>query len=997
MNVERLRVAVVVVAVLRLAPSLAWSQDSNSATIAGVVRDASGAVLPGVTVEAASPALIEKVRAAATDSDGRFRIIELRPGEYTVTFTLPGFRTLRRDGLQLTTGFTATVNGDLSVGGLEETITVTGAAPIVDVQGVQEQQVFSGDTMRALPIGKNSGIYVTLIPAATQGNLANQDVGGTKGESTQNFSVHGGRANETSQFRDGLYFGEHVSNAANWAASANRATVQEVAVQATGGLTAEAQNGGVIINTISRDGGNEYHGTFSSDFGHRNLQTDNINDELRARGATLTGTIRQLYDVGFGIGGPLKRDRLWFYASGRKYSSSSNWAGNYYNKSANPMFYEADLSRPAYDHNINQETSLRMTWQVTPKQKFTGSGRYEYNCYCNLVSGGGISPEAAGSNWYVPLVSGQGSWTYPATNRLLFQAGGVMLGGHHRRKQAEEVVAGPVAIFDRLSNYWYGSADRTVVTSFQNLAQTERGQGNVGGSMSYVTGSHNFKVGGVLLQSYRDVYQPLPAGISYTFAGTVPESVTLIASPLNLKMRTRQLGLYAQEQWTLDRLTLYGGLRFDHDRGWNPAQDVPAGRYIGARHYDKVDNVPNWKDINPRAGVAFDLFGNGRTAVKANLGRFVAFEANGGINFSSNPANAIATNATRVWTDANRDYVPQDSELGPLSNANFGRPIQTTRFAENVLHGWGNRGYNWQGAVTVQHELVTGLGVNLGYYRTSYGNFYVTDNTLLSPSDFDSYCIVTPNDSRLPNPSERICGLLDVKPAKFGQVSNIVNLDKAYGGQSEAYDGIDLTLNARLRGGVIGGGFATGRTTTDACDIVDDVPEFAINLAANGLLTSNHTTGSNSAPSRFCSIQTPWSSLTQIKLFGTYQLPWDLRASANFQHLPGLATTARYTVSGADMAAGLGRAPAAGARATAVVELIEPQSLHREKSLNQLSLAVTRIVSFGTYRVQPTIELHNALNASTVNAINAAYGPAWQTVRGVLAPRIVKFAVHVDF
>ena len=341
----------------------------------------------------------------------------------------------------------------------------------MDVQGVQEQQVFAGETMRALPIGKNSGIYVTLIPAATQGNLANQDVGGTKGESTQNFSVHGGRATETSQFRDGLYFGEHVSNAANWAASANRATVQEVAVQATGGLTAEAQTGGVIINTISRDGGNQFHGTFSTDFSHSDLQSDNINDELRARGATLTGTIKQLYDVGFGMGGPLKRDRVWFYASARKYESSSHWAGNYYNKSPNPMFYEADLSRPAYDRNLNQETSLRITWQVTPKQKITGSGRYEWNCYCNLVSGGGISPEAAGSNWYVPLISGQGTWTYPATNRLLFQAG-ARDARRHATAASRPMRSSPAPwpIFDRLSNYWYGSADRSVVTSFQNLA-----------------------------------------------------------------------------------------------------------------------------------------------------------------------------------------------------------------------------------------------------------------------------------------------------------------------------------------------------------------------------------------------------------------------------------------------------------------------------------------------------------------------------------------------
>jgi hypothetical protein len=192
----RLRFAACALAVL-LVPSATWSQDSTSGTITGVVRDASGAVLPGVTVEASSPALIEKVRVGTTDSDGRFRIIDLRPGEYVVTFTLTGFRTLRREGIQLTTGFTATVNADLSLGGVEETITVTGAAPVVDVQGVQEQQVFSGETVLALPIGKNQGIYTTLIPAATQGNLANQDVGGTKGESTQTFSVHGGRAAET--------------------------------------------------------------------------------------------------------------------------------------------------------------------------------------------------------------------------------------------------------------------------------------------------------------------------------------------------------------------------------------------------------------------------------------------------------------------------------------------------------------------------------------------------------------------------------------------------------------------------------------------------------------------------------------------------------------------------------------------------------------------------------------------------------------------------------
>ncbi len=996
MSLERLR-TLVALAVL-LVPSVAWSQDSNSATMTGVVRDASGGVLPGVTVEASSPALIEKVRVATTDDDGRFRIIDLRPGEYVVTFTLAGFRTLRRDGIQLTTGFTATVNGDMSVGGVEETITVTGAAPVVDVQGVQEQQVFSGETVLALPIGKNQGIYVTLIPAATQGNLANQDVGGTKGESTQIFAVHGGRAAETYQLRDGLYFGEHIGNAANFAASVNPATVQEVSVQTTGGLTADAQSGGVIINAIGREGGNEFHGTLNADFGHAELQGNNVNTDLKARGATLTGTLRRLYDVGFGFGGPLKRDRVWFFASARKWETSNFQAGNYFNKSANPLFYEPDVSHPAYDRNLAQELAFRLTWQAAQKHKISATYRYEYNCNCNFnIATGQFSPEAAGNNWYPPLMSSQASWTHPATNRLLFQAGGVFLGGTHRRKLGDEVNDHNIAVFDRLANYWYGSPDRTLIAFVQNLARTPRGQGNVSGSMSYVTGSHNFKVGALFLQSYRDLYQPFERAISYTFAGRVPESVTYYAAPLNAKMRTRQIGLFVQEQWSLNRLTLYGGLRYDYDHGWNPAQDVPAGPYVGARHYDEVRNVPNWKDINPRGGFALDLFGNGRTAIKANIGRFVAFEANGGIVFASNPANTIVTSATRVWTD-NGDYVPQENELGPLSNPNFGRSVQTTRYSDEVLRGWGNRGYNWQGALTFQHELTTGVGVSVGYYRTWYGNFLVTDNTLVSPSDFDSYCITAPANTRLPSGGQQICDLLEIKPAKFGQVSNVVNLDSNYGEQSEVYDGIDVTLNARLaNGGLIGGGFATGRTVTDVCDIVDDVPEFAVNTAATVALTTNSVVGPNNAPSRFCHISPPWSALTQLKLFGTYPLPWDLRASFNYQHLPGVATTATYVISGAEIAAALGRQPAAGARATASVELLEPQRLRRENRLNQLNFALSRLFNLAGARVQPGIELHNALNASTVHTLVTRYGPVWEGVRGVLTPRLIKLAVQVDF
>jgi len=179
------------------------AQDTGAGTFAGIAQDESGAVLPGVTVEVASPALIEKVRNTVTDSAGRYRISGLRPGTYTVTFTLPGFRTVRNEGIALTTGFVATINAKLNVGAVEETVTVTGAAPIVDVRSASQQQVFSGETIRELPLGKNSGVFASLLPGAVGNSLTNLDVGGTKGETENNIGIHGGRPLDGLTVREG--------------------------------------------------------------------------------------------------------------------------------------------------------------------------------------------------------------------------------------------------------------------------------------------------------------------------------------------------------------------------------------------------------------------------------------------------------------------------------------------------------------------------------------------------------------------------------------------------------------------------------------------------------------------------------------------------------------------------------------------------------------------------------------------------------------------------
>jgi len=987
-----------------LAAGAASAQDASSGTIAGLVRDEGGGVLPGVTVEAASPALIEKVRTAVTDDEGRYRLVDLRPGTYTLTFTLQGFRTLRREMVEISTGAVATVNADLAVGSLEETITVTGAAPVVDVQGILQQHVFSREDVRTLPIGKNAGIYAALIPGAAPLNPTQQDVGGTKGENTQWFRMH--NSGRSTQLRDGMFMGLPIGGA-NFNSSVNPATIEEVVVQLPGTLTAEAMGDGPVTNFVPRDGGNTFSGSFASDFGHSALQGDNIGSELRARGAARPGELRRLYDVGGGFGGPVARDRIWFFASSRYAESSQYAVGNYYNKAAGTLFYEPDPSRPAYELNYYQEAGLRMTMQIARTHKVTVLGRVERSCACfNDVSLGRKSPEASGDRRYPwGNYTAQGSWTNPLTNRILLESGFNLLGSRIVSRFSndgtpDDGTSGDIPVFDRVRNFWYGSPGENLgqgnARGYQDYSSF-----NLRGSFAYVTGTHNFKAGIQFRRGWIDNRPFINHDVTYTFAGRVPESVTYWATPYKNENRVFQGAYYAQDQWTIQRLTLNLGVRLDYLNGYVPEHHLPAGPWVPARDFADVKNVPSWRDINPRLGFAYDLFGDGRTALKASLGRFVPIQSNitiggvpgSGMAFQNNPVALMVVSSTRTWTDANGDYVPQESELGPHSARDFGQLRTVTRFDDEVLRGWGVWPYSWQGSVALQHELVTGLALNVAYFRTWWGNFYATDNLAVGPEDYDTFCLAAPNDPRLPTPGERVCGLLAIKPAKFGVQDNIVRLAKHYGHQEDIHNAVDITMNARFgRGGLLTGGVSMGKTVMDNCEVLANLPEMT--GAAFGPVGADPLRAS---PQRICRVDPPLSAGTQFKLAGAYDLPWDLRVSASYQNNPGIETMATYVATNTEILPALGRNLAAGARATANVELIAPQSLYREGRINQVNFAVNRVFRLGTTRVQPRFELHNALNSPSILAINPRYGPQWEQVRTVLAPMMAKFALQVDF
>src|SRR5688572_6048265 len=389
-------------------------------TIAGSVKDASGAVLPGVTVEAASPALIEKVRSVVTDGTGLYRLVNLPPGTYSVTFSLPGFNTTRREAIEVSLGFTASIDVDLRVGAIEETVTVTGESPIVDVQSAALTRSVTAETFKEIP---SSGSWVQMASLVPAIRASFQDVGGSGGDATgASVAAHGARSGDGVSMIDGLRIGNMYlsSNLTNMSLSPLLA--DQVDIQLSGQM-AETGTNGVIMNIVPRAGGNTFSGSALVNGSHPNLQSSNITDRLQQRGLRgASTTLKRLYDINGGVGGPIRQDRLWFYATSRYYTNEFYLAGNFYPVDATVVQRQDDLSRQAYGGTYTYDNNGRVTWAISSKQKISGWYAFQYKVDPHWQLNAAVSPEAARvTTWHTQLSTTK--WTYTATNRLLFEAG----------------------------------------------------------------------------------------------------------------------------------------------------------------------------------------------------------------------------------------------------------------------------------------------------------------------------------------------------------------------------------------------------------------------------------------------------------------------------------------------------------------------------------------------------------------------------------------------
>jgi hypothetical protein len=971
-SVGRLIPGVLALAALVLVPAGTALAQATGA-IVGVVTDATGAVLPGVTVEAGSPALIEQVRTAITDGEGRYRAVDLRPGVYSVTFTLPGFSTVVREGIELSTGFTATVNADLRVGALEETITVTGESPVVDVQNVAARRVISKDMVTALPSNRNFQTLATTIPGISMTGGMRQvgvDVGGSLGDQSAQMMIHGSKSGDAQNFFNGMPMNGTlgVTQHGNFI---DMGSIEEVDYM-LGSVSAETTTGGVHVNLIHKDGGNQFSGLAFSAFTNHNLQAGNLTDELRAQGARRVNSIDRIMDQNFTFGGPIRRDKLWYLFSFRYWGLNDRPANMWYDANPTDFVYTPDLSRPAIDDSWLSSGTLRLTWQAAEKHKVNFFTIFQGRCLCHTGVSATRAPEATRAARSKHNQVGQLEWTYTASNSLLIQAASSFYNQDYHQE--------PVVPDDRIA-----FIERSTNLNFRGPGlgefRMEHLVFNYRGSITYVTGSHNAKFGFDLQNGLGDFYRNYHDNLVARLFNGVPQSVLVYTTPYYSQQSIDVgLGIYAQDQWTIDRMTLNLGLRFDLQRASAPAVELAASRFIGPRSFDEVTNVPNWKDLNPRMGVAYDLFGDGRTALKASFSRYVAGEAAGFARRNS-PVHTTVNNAIRTWSD-NGDFIPTEDEFGPLSNVNFGEVVIRNRYDDAVREGYGVRFNNWETQFGVQHELMPRVSLNAFYSRRWYGNHTVTDNLLVDSTHFDPFCVIGPTDSSLrphqqgflPGGGGReVCGLYDVNPLVFGLSDNLITFSGPYGAFGEVYDGIDVTLDGRFGGGtLLTGGVSLGRTATNDCFTVDSPEQM-----------------------RHCDISPPWQP--RWKLAGSYPLPvWGLQVAGTFQNLAGPEILATYLASNAEIAPSLGRNLAQGATARKAVELIQPGTAFGER-MTQVDVRLSKILQIDRVRIQGNLDLYNLFNASPVLAVNTRYGSQWLTPTYVLPGRILKFSAQVDF
>jgi hypothetical protein len=975
--------------------------------IAGTVRDTSGSVVPDARVEASSPALIEKSRTAVSDASGQYRIEQLRPGTYSVTFTKAGFSTVKQDGIEISAGFTAPINADLRVGGVQDTITVEAQAPVVDVQDTAEEKTLVKDEVDSLPTAKSFATLGTTLPSVSQNQ---NDVGGSQGEKGNVLFAHGGLGADMSLQVDGVPFSIMATvtslGNANSTFSLNDAGVQEMQYE-TSAISMQSASGGVYVNVIPREGSNAFHLEAYGNFANNDMEANNFTATEKAQGLTSVPRFDSLHDDSVGFGGPIIKDRVWFWYAQRYRENDSVDVQTFY--SINPLspLFNPNLAKPGHYGGFDGDNQLRVTAQVTQRNKLSFFFDKANKCNCPIIVDNPVfTAEAESRLTYPSIWLGAVTWQAIITPKLIWD---LSLSYNHQDDQfiplASDVTAtSPIALLDVDGVHELRAPAPGTFTGgeYQRQAYVIAG-------LSYTTGRHDLRVG----MNYHWGHRASPTyetsdDVSYTTYNGVPLSVTLYDAPYVQKQDINaDLGVYAQDKWTLRRLTLTGGVRWDYFNSSIPAQTTPADIWIPARSFAAVPNVPNWNDIDPRFGAAYDLFGNHKTALKASVSRYVSTNIyTFGYNIDPISAGGGNTLTRAVLPTTNIDAPPIGNPLNTAPNgdysgpgaSNFGQSVLTTTYDPNLSSGWGKRPYSWEYTAQVQHQLAPNIAIDGGYFRRTYGNQTVTNNLQITPADFDTFCLTLPNAQGFGSyagssqavarlAGSQLCGLADINPAFASLTSHQqVTFAKNFPGQnSQVYNGFDLNINAHPTGRFfLLAGLSIGRTISNMYTVAGPTTP----------VVQMCSVVDNPMNQLFCQSRQPFQG--QYRVTGGYTFPWRIQFSVVYQSIPPAGFQPYYTVTNTSQDT-LGRPLVEG---SINVPVSSPYAFFTDR-VNQVDIRVTKTISFEAKHLKGRVDLmadvYNVFNTSPVLSRNAAIGPTFYTPTAVLQGAFLKLGGRVTF
>jgi hypothetical protein len=920
---------------------LAWSlcafllpkaSAQSEGTIVGVVTDSSGARIAGVTVEVTSPAMIEGARRVTTDGNGQYRVVDLRPGPYTVTFINPGFTSLKHEGITLTASFTATIDATLQVGQTQQQVTVDTAPPLVDVQDSQTDQVMDRQRLDTLPTGRDPFAVGQLIAGVT---TSVPDVGGATGMQQPTLQVHGSSGNDNVFMVDGIWI-QHVAFSGNQTGFYfNDALFQEL-VYTTSNLPAEAPIGGIQINMIPREGGNQFHGSIFGTGATQSLESDNLTAQLMKAGLKAQNKIDNLYDINAGLGGPIIKDKLWFYSSFRRWGAN-NYLANTFTPEGNQ----------ALDDNRLTDITLRLTYQINQKNKITvaydRSFKWRGHRPNNLISASFSDPiaDVVQHSWMNYM--GQAKWTSTPTSKLVIQAGYTMMPVNYNLLFEPGVAAGTIAAYDITTSTITRASPREDFD--RGFMQTEMG------SVSYVSGSHDLKTG---VESRSGFFQEsfvMDGNMLQILSNGVPTAIRLYNTPLTHRENVNpDLGWYLQDTWKLTRrLTLNPGIRFEHMVMSLPAENEPGGTWVPAASYPARNGLVDWNTWSPRFGFAWDVFGDSKTAVRGGVSKYDRLE---GSTLIQNVNPAFITYSQCPWT----------SNVLPTSPAQVAG-LACTGFSGNNYHIDPNikRPYQMEYDVMVQRQLGAHTSASVGYYHRNFYNLYGIVNTDVPSSDYTAVTVTNPLTGQP----------LTVYNQAASTRGQINYLEKTLPQLYQRYNGVEFQVNTQIAKATVFGGFTIGKDygTPDGSTTTMDFnnPNNTINYAGN----------------------LGYDSPYQVRAGASYQFRWGILVAASLRENSGLPQSRTYNIT---------QALVPGLTQVTQSVLVAPSGAFRYPWQNLLDLRFSKIIHIGErVTLEPTADLFNVFNCSAITSQVNTVGSALGTPSGIDFGRMLRLGGQIHF